>query len=58
MEKLIINMIRFVLDLFEGASEGDEDALNRLKNFLPEQLQTELIAQLQDKKDLEKFGER
>jgi hypothetical protein len=58
MTKLIIDIIRFVMSLIEKACAGDSEALKKLRDFVPGDLQTELVARVQDELDRKKFGER
>ena len=58
MDDLLIAIIKIVLDLFRKAQEGDRVAIEKLKEFLPGDLQTELVARIQDELDEKKFGRR
>jgi len=58
MDDLLIAIIKVVLSLFRKAQEGDKVALEKLKSFLPGDLQTELVAKIQDELDEKKFGRR
>jgi len=52
------SIIKVVLSLFRKAQEGDRVALEKLKGFLPGDLQTELVSRIQDELDEKKFGRR
>lgn len=58
MEDLLIAIIKTAISLFEDAKKGDKESLDRLINFLPENLRTELVAKIQDYLDEQKFGRR
>ena len=58
MSQLIIDLIRFILGLVEKACAGDTEALKKLRDFIPGDLQTELVARVQDELDRKKFGNR
>lgn len=58
MSKLVLEIIKFIIDLIEKACAGNEDALQRLCEFIPEEMRTELIAKTQDAMDEKKFGPR
>ena len=58
MSQVIIDLIRFVLSLVEKACTGDREALKKLREFVPGDLQTELVARVQDELDRRKFGNR
>lgn len=55
---LLGQIFRVVLDLVEAAFEGDEDALERLSAILPDELNTDLVAAVEDRRDADKFGPR
>lgn len=56
--ELLGQIFRVVIDLVEAALDGDEDAIEALSSILPEQLQTDLVAAVEDKRDADKFGDR
>jgi len=58
VSQLVIDLIRFVLGLVEKACAGDREALKKLRDFIPGDLQTELVARVQDEQDRQKFGPR
>lgn len=58
MSQLIIDLIRFVIGLIEKACAGDKASLQKLVDFVPEDLKTELVAKVQDELDRQKFGRR
>lgn len=58
MDELFIAIIKIVVELFRKAQDGDKVALEKLKGFLPGDLQTELAAKIQDRLDQKKFGRR
>lgn len=58
MPELILGIIKIVVDLIEKALSGDKKSLEKLTNFLPENLKTEITSKAQDKLDEQKFGPR
>lgn len=58
MSQLIIDLIRFVIGLIEKACSGDKASLQKLVDFVPDDLKTELVAKVQDELDRQKFGRR
>jgi hypothetical protein len=58
MTKLILEIIRLVLDIIDKACSGDDEALEMLKNLVPENMKTDIVARIQDEIDLRKFGPR
>ncbi len=58
MSQLIIDLIRFVISLVEKSCTGDKHSLQKLIDFIPEDLKTELVAKVQDELDRKKFGPR
>ncbi len=58
MTQLIIDLIRFVIELVEKACAGDKEALKRLYDIAPDNMKTEIVAKVQDEWDNRKFGKR
>lgn len=58
MTQLVIDLIRFIIELIEKACQGDDAALQRLCEIAPEHMKTELLAKIQDEADLKKYGPR
>ena len=58
MSQLVLEIIRFVLNLIERAISGNEDALQRLCEFVPEEMRAELIDRIQSNLDAVKPDSR
>lgn len=58
MTQLIIDMIRFVIELVEKACTGDEKALKRLCEIAPSDMKTEIVNRVQNELDAKKFRKR
>ncbi len=58
MSQLIIDLIRFIIDLIDKACAGDKKALKRICEIAPENMKTEIVAKVQDELDQRKFGRR
>lgn len=55
---LILQIVQFVVKLIENACNGDEEALQKLCNFVPDSMKTEIVAKVQDELDARKFGQK
>jgi len=58
MSQLVIDLIRFIIELIEKACKGDDGALKKLCEIAPENMRTEIVAKVQDERDVQKFGPR
>ena len=58
MSSLLAKIVGVVIELVVDALTGDEQASQKLKDILPKEMRTELVAQRQDELDRAKFGPR
>ncbi len=58
MTQLIIDLIRFVIELVEKACAGDDKALKKLCDLAPSDMKTEIVNRVQNELDRQKFGKR
>jgi hypothetical protein len=56
--QLVLTIIKLVVELIDKACSGDNEALRKLYDLAPEDMKTEIVAKVQDERDLKKFGSR